>query len=527
MLPHGSLQKRREEGYNKEINLQPLGGIGIREPSFDSPTIVNEPTGGIARGTLYLTIASISLFFSGLIIHFSMGRYLGPEEYGDFGVILSLMGAITIVLMAGIPDAASKYISENDSCLGSVVRQSRRIQAVITLLLFSLYFGLAGPIANLFDDPDLARYVRISALVIPTYALYYLHYGYLNGLRLFGKQAKTQIAVSVARVGLVLALVFSLGVEGVILGYVLGALAGLILALVYLRKLDRGSTEFEWIKLLKFGIPATLFAVMLFVLMNVDLLAVKAMMSDDADAGYYTSATTIARMSYWIFGALALALFPYISFATSRKDSRLTATYINQSMRSMLMLLIPGILLVSATSSELLSLLYSSRYVEADNALSVLVFGQAFLTVLLVLTHIIMGGGKPNTAFGIALVAVAVDIVMNIVLISRYGLVGAAWATTVATSIGMIMAGIYVLRRYKALVSAGSFVKICLASLAVYAVALQVSPSPKYLLFIYMGLFALYFGLLLLMRELTKGDVEALKRIIPLARFNQVEEKSK
>ena len=205
-------------------------------------------------------------------------------------------------------------------------------------------------------------------------------------------------------------------------------------------------------------------------------------------------------------------------------DLKLTASYINQSMRYMLMLLVPGVLLISATSSDLVSLAYSSRYIEAANPLSVLVFGLAFLAVFLVLAHIIMGGGKPSVVFGIALPLVAIDIALNIVLIPRYGLVGAAWATTITALIGMTVAAIYVFRHFKALVSARSVIKICLASLAIYAIALQVSLSPFFLPLIYVGLFAVYFGLLLLMKEFSKEDVETFKRIIPLARFSEIRE---
>jgi O-antigen/teichoic acid export membrane protein len=188
-------------------------------------------------------------------------------------------------------------------------------------------------------------------------------------------------------------------------------------------------------------------------------------------------------------------------------------------MRYMLMLLIPGVLLISATSSDLIDLAYSSRYIEAANPLSILVFGLAFLTVFLVLAHIIMGSGKPNVVFGITLPLVAMDIVLNIVLIPRYELMGAAWATTLTALVGMTVAAIYVFRRFKALVSARSVIKICLASLAVYFIALHVSLSPFFLPLIYVGLFAVYFGLLLLMKEFSKEDVETIKRIIPLRRF--------
>lgn len=188
-------------------------------------------------------------------------------------------------------------------------------------------------------------------------------------------------------------------------------------------------------------------------------------------------------------------------------------------MRYMLLMLVPAVLVLSATSSPLISLLYGPDYAQAASALRILVFGLAFLTVFFVLAHVVMGSGRPSVVMAIGVPMVAVDIVLNMVLVPRYGLPGAAWATTITCFFGMIAGAAYVLRRFEALVSIRSFVKIWLASLAVYGVATQVSLSPYLLPLVYAGLFVMYLVLLLLMREFSRTDLDTLRRVIPLARF--------
>lgn len=479
---------------------------------------VHRTKAGVGRGTFYLMIANGVFLLSSYIIHFGLGRYLGPEVYGLFGVVLYLMATANLLLTSGFPQAASKYIAEDNPRLGSIMSQSLRIQVLLSLLIFAIYFGLAGVIANLLNDPELITYIRISAFVIPAYAIFFIYSGgYLNGLRQFGMQAKASIGGSIAKIAGVIILVWvGMGVNGAILGYLFGALVGLLLAWKYLRPIERGSKDFEWGRLIKFGIPATLFAVTLLLLMSIDLFAVKAMTTGDTDAGLYTSATTIARLPYFLFTGLALTLLPSISRSTSIGDVKLTGRYISQSLRYMLMLLIPGILMISATSAGLVTLVYSSRYIEAAQPLSVLVFGLGLIAVFNVLCNIIMGSGKPGVALGIVLPLVLVDIVLNVTLIPQYGLLGAAIATTATGLTGMIAGAAYVLWRFKTLVSAKSLLKICVASAVVYAVALNVSLSPFLLPLLYIGLFTLYLGLLLVMKELKKEDIEIFKRIIPL-----------
>lgn len=475
----------------------------------------------MGRGTLYLMIAYVVFFIVSYIIHFGLGRYLGPVEYGIFGVILALMSMPNILLASGFPQSASKYIAEDSAKMGSIMRDANRIQFVLCLLLFGLYFGLAGVIANLLNDHSLTPYIRISALVIPVYAFYSIYGGgYLNGLKKFSKQAKAGIGSSIAKLGVVFALVtLGFGVKGAIVGYIVAAFVGFLLAWRFLGPVERSRTNFGWRKLVGFGIPATAFAVAFFLLMSTDLFVVKAIGGGDAEVGYYTSATTISKVLYFPFTGLAMALHPSISRSKSSNDAELTKSYIRQSLRYMLMLLVPWVFLISATSADLIALVYSSQYIEAASSLSILVFGLGLLSVFFVLARIIIGSGKPWLTLKIALPLVVVDVGLNIFLIPRYGLVGAAWATTITGFLGMCAASLYVLWRFRVLVSVKSLGKICLASLAIYVIALQVSLSPLWLPPIYVGLFALYGGLLCLMRELKREDLETFRRIVPLERF--------
>jgi len=68
--------------------------------------------------------------------------------------------------------------------------------------------------------------------------------------------------------------------------------------------------------------------------------------------------------------------------------------------------------------------------------------------------------------------------------------------------------------RFRALVAVSSLVKICLASAVIYVVALFIPSSPYLLPLVYVGLFAIYFGLLFLVKEFTGDDIDIFKRMI-------------
>ncbi len=475
----------------------------------------------IARGAIYLVGASAAFLLSSYAIHFGLGRYFGPEDYGSFGVILALMTTVNLLVATGLPQAASKHISEGHNDLGTVVRASQRIQIVFSLVIFGLYFGLADVVASLLDDPDLSIYIRLSALVIPFYAMYSLYCdGFLNGLRRFGQQASASILSSLTKVVLAFALVMiGLNVKGAILAYVVAPVAGWLVAWKYFSPTQGTTATFQWTKLLRFGIPTTLFFTMLYFITSIDLLAVKALVSSDVDTGLYTAAATIAKVPYFLLTGLAMVLLPSISMSTSTHNTSLTASYISQSVRYMLILLAPAVLLISATSDTLVSLLYSSAYAGAGQPLSILIVGLAFFSIFFVLAHVILGSGRPGIAFGMALPLIALAIALNLIMVPRYDLSGAAWATTITAFAGMIIAAAYVLKRFKALIGLKSLLKIGLASGIIYVIALQVSPPASLLLPTYVGLLAVYFALLFLMREFNRDDFTAIKRLTSLTRF--------
>ena len=253
--------------------------------------------------------------------------------------------------------------------------------------------------------------------------------------------------------------------------------------------------------------------------MSVDLFVVKAMIGNDVEVGYYTSATTISKVPYYLFAGLAMTLLPSISQAVVSNDHELTKSYIRQSMRYMLMLLVPGVLLISATSVELVTLVYSSQYVEAGGALSILAFGTGLLTLFYVLAYIVMGSGKPWIILIVALIAVGICVTLNILLIPEYGLTGAAWATTITGIVCATIIATYILFRFKTLTTPLSLVRIAIASVAIYLIAYYVSIPLVCLPLLYIGLFALYTGLLIITRELTGKDLTIVRNILPGDRY--------
>ncbi len=474
----------------------------------------------LAKGTIYLMSAQLIFLISGYAIHFGLGRYLGPELYGTFGIIISLLTICRVLVESGTMRAVSKYTAERKELAVGIKNQTMKIQIIFALIIFVFLFTLAPLIANLLKDSTLTPYIRFIAFFIPISSLYAVYFGLLNGMRAFGKQAKISIIYEAIKVLAVFILVFlGFKVWGAIGGYLMASVVSLIMAYHYWISKDREDTRvrsnFEMSKIIKFAAPVILSSLAFSLVMSLDLFFVKAILREKAQAGFYTSAAALSKVPYFIFLALGETLFPSIAKSTSNKgNEELTKRYINQSLRYALILLVPCAFIISATSRDLISLVYTGRYLAAASPLSILIFGLTFLSLFIILTTVITASGKPRISLAMVVALLLVDILLNRTLVPIYGLIGAAIATTITGFMGVLIAGVYVYNRFHSLTSLLSLFRIVGASSIIYIVACIFSVSGIALIGYYIGLLLIYFVLLFIFREIREEDIQVARSIL-------------
>jgi len=113
-----------------------------------------------------------------------------------------------------------------------------------------------------------------------------------------------------------------------------------------------------------FVFPFTLYVLITNLILNIDLLMLKALSPPSLSnlySGYYTAATTLARIPYFFTSALSLVILPLISRATSLKDHESTKRYVENSLRYTLILLVLLSFIISPTAKGLVEFLYSRR----------------------------------------------------------------------------------------------------------------------------------------------------------------------
>ncbi|MBN1157001.1 oligosaccharide flippase family protein [Candidatus Woesearchaeota archaeon] len=472
------------------------------------------------KGVLYITFSELFFYITSYATYFFLGRSFDPKDFGIFGIVVFFVSMINTVLTTAFQQTISKFVSQEPHSAKDIRRKSFLAVFIMSLILTVLYFSFSKPLSSILHDATLVSYIRLSSLLILPSSFFHAFVGYLNGLKKFKRQAILVMIYSALRLGLVMTMVMlGFSIKGVIIALVLAPLLILAISLLSDMKLSEKTVSNIMPKnVFRFAYPLMLFTILLNLFMNLDLFMIKSLSQTavaNINSGYYTAASTLARVPYFLVTGLSFVLFPIISESTYNKKKERTLSQISTSLRYCLFALVPVSFITASTTTELVHLVYSRKYQGAVMPLSILVFGMGFFALFIILTTIISGSGRPVKSFLISLPLVIIDFVLNAILIRRYSLTGAAVATTVASFLGFIIAAIYVSRKFGAFIKLASLVKMLLSGAIIFLISRLYAVFGIFLLVKYAVLLSLYVSLLMILKEINKKDIDFFRSLLP------------
>ncbi len=474
----------------------------------------------LIKASVWLTISELVFNLSGYIIHSLLGRFLGPAEYGRYGIIITFATMIVVLIGRGVPIAMSKYLSEVRKKDPSTILSIRKTGAIVQTILISvvtiLYYFLVPPIAaKLLNDPSLVSLFRISTPIIPAFALASFYVYYFNGIHKFNSQSLIKFYRGFTKVIFIVSLASLFSTKGAIVGHALAPFSVFLLAYFldpFRKEKSAKKSSVSWQKMLSFAWPITLFMLFYEIMISVDLYMVKAFTGDDTITGFYNAALTIGRLPFYAFYFLTIILLPKISETTSQKNQKQTKKILSFAMRFLFILLIPAITLLSFFSESVSELFFGKQFISASEPLSVLAFGLGFLVVFYILAFVLNGAGKNKVPMWIAFGGMILNCLLNFFLIQKYGIFGAAIATSISSFITMVLVIIFTQKIITPFLNILSLTRYITGSAIIYYIA-SLGITQDKLMFIPWSLLllAIYFVFLFLTKEFSKEDIVQLK----------------
>ncbi len=466
----------------------------------------------LAKGSIYL-ITSHGLFYaSGYLIHCILARITTPTTYGTIGVLLSLLTVLQIFLIHGVPTAAAKYLSEGVN--GREVRsRSLLLQFTSTLIVSFFVYSTASLIADLFHDRSYVPYVRFLTIVIVVRSMNQLFNSFFNGYREFTKQSIHMAIDSFPRALFVVVLVWmGYGIYGVLGGYAGASLVGLTYALAFFRP-KKTNESIGYRQILNFSFPVIIFSAFFHLITSLDLFFIKSSSIAGEYIGFYTSARVLSTVFVIVSVSFSSTLLPSISRSFSRGDTEHTKSYIQTSLRYLLIIFFPIALFISVYSKAVLALLFTPEYAKAGDALSILIWGWFFLQISFVLSAMINASGRTNIPAQVAGISLLVSFISNYCLVSRYGIEGGATATFIAGMVCIVGGFYFVHRIFRVGIDLHSTLKLGAGSLVLFVISTLVKAEGAFLLAWILGLFSLYVVFLVLTRAINNDDIRLIREL--------------
>jgi O-antigen/teichoic acid export membrane protein len=482
---------------------------GISLSRHESPKA--DSSHAAARGTLQLMAAEAGVMLGGYLTVVVLARGLGPHAYGIYGIILSLLVSVELVGRLGIPQALAKLIPENDAQAPRLEQAGLILSLVVSSVIFGLFWFSAPSLAEILQIPEGSALLRLAAIDIPFYGMYFTCDEILGGRRQFGAAALGGLIYAGGKTfGVVLLYWWGLSISGALVVNIIASIIALLFLArhVPVRAIIPERTCMAVI--LRLALPMALFSVGMQVLLSLDLWALSVLGRELADEtmGWYVAALNVARLPTVTSFVMMGVLIPVMSRALSQGDMALARRHVRGAMRFLCVVLVPICVLCALSAESVMALLYSNRYAGGAVFLRILVFGLGLsYTCLITLCAMLIASGLPLTAAGITLALLPLEVLFHSWVIPAHGGIGAAAVATLSMTVGAATAGYIVYRKMGALIAPAVLWKVALATAGITAVGIRVMPPGPTLIIGGLGLLALYALILVLLGELTRGDL--------------------
>jgi len=457
-----------------------------------------------------------------------LGRALPARQFGAFTFALSVITIATLFADVGISSSSSRFLAERrdqPKAAAAVFRTALRLKLITGIPAAVAIFVLAGPICSTFGTSYAVWALRGCAIALLALTLFNLCLGAFVALGKIRYTLALAAVESVAELGATFPLVLlsataSAAAFGRAIGYTVGLVAALALARRTIgrlgtrnRKQDRAVVSPR--QIIGYAGPLLLVDAAFRVFVSIDVLLIAALVGGGAQIATFGLCTRLTIFLEYPAAAVASAVSPRLTHRRSDEDVMLLA----QSMRylAIVQALVTVPLLI--WPEAIMHLLFGNKYPEAPavlRALSPFVFlcGIAQLTTLAV-NYL----GEAWRRVPIAVVMLTVNIVIDVLLLPRIGIVAGAIGTSAAYAVwvpahvwilqsrGVLRLRPFLLTIARCCVAGGTM----LGTLALLGTGIV--PIPLMLVGAVLGP-AVYFATLFAVRELGRGDIAVMRRLL-------------
>ncbi len=365
-------------------------------------------------------------------------KTLGPEKYGLYTIGFSVFTIGSQISQLGLTEGIIKFGSvnnnENDQPRLKGLFQLTIILTVIVSMFLAIFLLVIAPyiVRNFFDKNELDLILKYFIISIPFCVFSAILAASFRATQNILQYSVVQFILHPAIYLFLIAIFGSVGLtiihalEAFVAAWFLVAVFGSIAAYkVCLALFYKGKAKYEPKKIFRFTMPVFISKFLPLIINHFDKVILGRMVLAD-DVGVYSAGGKIAAQIIIFMQAFNLIFSPVIAeYFHDNRIKELNALF-KTVTRWTIFLTMPFVLF-AVIYADLIMNLFGSEYVVGKNILILCCLAQ-FINVCTGPLEYMLVMGKQDLDLINNCLFVAVNIILNIILINRYGILGAALA---------------------------------------------------------------------------------------------------
>jgi len=477
----------------------------------------------IARGTGIIFAGTVISTLFGFFNKAIIARYFNTAEYGVFNLALTVFSVTLVIGTLGFGSSLPREVA--------IYREKKPLQlwdlvstAIIILIFNSVLLALflivgANTVARIFHDVRLGEPLKIIALALPFSAS---AMGIVAISRGFGRVREKvyfqNICYPITFFILILISAFlKFNFSYIFFAYTVAQVVTLIFLLFDVMRIRLIQFRIRFIpslgkELVLFSLPLMFTGILGFIMTRTDTLMLGYYLTSTT-VGIYNAATPLASMLPIFLNSAGFLYMPIASQLYSQEKLREMRRVYQILTKWVFLLTLPAFAVMFLFPEATIKFFFGADYLGASKALQILALGFMFHTFLGLngLSLIVIGEPKLNL-IGNSFAAVF-NVVLNVILIPRYGLDGAAIATAVSYFVANVFRTFWLYKRAQIHPFSWNYVKplvisfVLLGGLKVLNLRITNIWYAVPILIVFLGF---YFLLILFSRSIDREDVELL-----------------
>jgi O-antigen/teichoic acid export membrane protein len=383
----------------------------------------------IVKNTSVLLLSQVISYTLAFFYTIYTARYLGASGFGILSFALALGAILSIFTELGLSTLTVREVSREKTLANKYIGNTLALKLILSSITLTLMFLV---LKTLDYSPQIATIIYFITLSFVVGAFTNIFYSVFQAYEEMEYQSIGQIINSIIMfTGIILIIYYQLSITNFAVIYLVASIISLIFGfIICIWKFILPKIEIDltlWKFLIIEAIPLTLSSIFLLVAFKVDTVLLSVINGNEA-VGLYNAAYSLMTALMFVPSVYVVAIFPMLSQFNVSSKELLKISY-EKSFKYLIILGLPIAVGTTLIASPIILLIYKSGFSQSIIALQILIWSIPIIFVNYILGTAINSINKQRQMVKSTFIVMALNIVLNLLLLPKYGYIAASFIT--------------------------------------------------------------------------------------------------